>query len=108
MDYMEINGTDIAEQVREARRLMGRERERLQEQIDTQNIYLKLLDQYESLQVENERLKNELEQQRAENSSLHQQLDDKDMKLNELGKFSVNVAKKSSQEGLEKALHQHV
>jgi predicted RNase H-like nuclease (RuvC/YqgF family) len=108
MDYMEINGTDIAEQVREARRLMGRERERLQEQIDTHNIYLKLLDQYESLQVENERLKNELEQQRAENSSLHQQLDDKDMKLNELGKFSVNVAKKSSQEGLEKAFRIYI
>ena len=105
---MEINGTDIAELVREARRLMERERERLQERIDEQDIYLKLLDQYESLQVENERLKNELEQQRAENSSLHQQLDDKDMKLNELGKFSVNVAKKSSQEGLEKAFRIYI
>jgi hypothetical protein len=34
--------------------------------------------------------------------------DDKDMKLNELGKFSVNVAKKSSQEGLEKAFRIYI
>ena len=50
-----------------------------------------------------ERLESELEQQVAENDILHQQLDDKDMKLNEMSKFSVNMAKKSSQEGLEKA-----
>ena len=105
---MEINGTDIAEQMREARRLMERERERLQERIDEQDIYLKLLEQYESLQVENERLRSELEEQQAENDRLHQQLDDKDMKLNELGKFSVNVAKKSSQEGLEKAFRIYI
>ena len=105
---MEINGTDIAEQVREARRLMERERERLQERIDEQDIYLKLLEQYESLQVENERLRSELEEQQAENDRLHQQLDDKDMKLNELGKFSVNMAKKSSQEGLEKAFRIYI
>ncbi len=105
---MEINGTDIAEQMREARRLMERERERLQERIDEQDIYLKLLEQYESLQVENERLRNELEEQVAENDRLHQRLDDKDMKLNELGKFSVNMAKKSSQEGLEKAFRIYI
>ena len=105
---MEINGTDIAEQVCEARRLMERERERLQERIDEQDIYLKLLEQYESLQVENERLRNELEEQVAENDRLHQRLDDKDMKLNELGKFSVNMAKKSSQEGLEKAFRIYI
>ena len=45
---MEINGSIIAEQVREARRLMEQERERLQERIDEQNIYLKLLEQYET------------------------------------------------------------
>lgn len=105
---MEINGSIIAEQVREARRLMEQERERLQERIEAQNIYLKLLEQYESLQVENERLRSELEEQQAENDRLHQQLDDKDMKLNELGKFSVNVAKKSSQEGLEKAFRIYI
>ena len=93
----------LKEELREAKRNMYRERERLQEQIDMQNIYLKFFDQYEYMVERVERLESELEQQVAENDILHQQLDDKDMKLNEMSKFSVNMAKKSSQEGLEKA-----
>ena len=93
----------LKEELREAKRNMYRERERLQEQIDMQNSYLKFFDQYEYMVERVERLESELEQQVAENDILHQQLDDKDMKLNEMSKFSVNMAKKSSQEGLEKA-----
>ena len=93
----------LKEELREAKRNMYRERERLQEQIDMQNSYLKFFDQYEYMVERIERLESELEQQVAENDILHQQLDDKDMKLNEMSKFSVNMAKKSSQEGLEKA-----
>ena len=93
----------LKEELREAKRNIYRERERLQEQIDMQNIYLKFFDQYEYMVERIERLESELEQQVAENDILHQQLDDKDMKLNEMSKFSVNMAKKSSQEGLEKA-----
>jgi len=93
----------LKEELREAKRNMYRERERLQEQIDMQNIYLKFYEQYEYMVERVERLESELEQQVAENDILHQQLDDKDMKLNEMSKFSVNMAKKSSQEGLEKA-----
>lgn len=100
---MEMNSIDMKEQLREARRSVDRECERLQEQMETQNFYLKLMELCESLLEENERLKVELEQQEAENDSLHQQLADKDMKLNEFSKFSVGVAKKSPQEGLEKA-----
>ena len=93
----------LKEELREAKRNMYRERERLQEQIDMQNSYLKFYEQYEYMVERIERLESELEQQVAENDILHQQLDDKDMKLNEMSKFSVNMAKKSSQEGLEKA-----
>ena len=93
----------LKEELREAKRNMYRERERLQEQIDMQNSYLKFFDQYEYMVERVERLESELKQQVAENDILHQQLDDKDMKLNEMSKFSVNMAKKSSQEGLEKA-----
>ena len=93
----------LKEELREAKRNLYRERERLQEQIDIQNSYLKFYEQYEYLVERVERLESELEQQVAENDILHQQLDDKDMKLNEMSKFSVNMAKKSSQEGLEKA-----
>lgn len=93
----------LKEELREAKRNMYRERERLQEQIDMQNSYLKFYEQYEYMVERVERLESELEQQVAENDILHQQLEDKDMKLNEMSKFSVNMAKKSSQEGLEKA-----
>lgn len=93
----------LKEELREAKRNMYRERERLQEQLVMQNSYLKFYEKYEYMVERVERLESELEQQVAENDILHQQLDDKDMKLNEMSKFSVNMAKKSSQEGLEKA-----
>ena len=119
---MEIDKTYLKEQLREAKRYLNSEYERLQEQIDTQNSYLRLLDQYDSLLEENDQLESELEQQQAENDSLHEQLDDKDRRLkemeallkeketqlNELGKFSVNMAKKSPQEGLEKAFRIYI
>ena len=100
---MGINIIDLKEQVRAARRYLDSERERLQEEIDMQNAFAQLLEHYDEVLAENEQLKSDLEEQQAENDKLQQLLDDKDMKLNELGKFSVNVAKKSSQDGLEKA-----
>ena len=72
------------------------------------NNCMQALDVVGDLITENERMKEELEQLRAENEELHQQLDDKDIKLNELGKFSANMAKKSSQEELQKALSKFV
>ena len=105
---MEQNSTFLKEQLREARRYAESERERLQEQMDAQNGYLRLLEQYEYLLAENEQLKSDFEQQKTEIDSLHQQLDAKDLKLNELGKFSVGMAKKSSQEGLERAFRNYL
>ena len=105
---METNSIDMTEQLREARRFVERECDRLQEQMDTQNAFLRLMEQYEAVLEENEQLRSDLEEQQAENDRLHQLLDDKDMKLNELGKFSVNMAKKSSQEGLEKAFRIYI
>lgn len=105
---MVINKIDMKEQLREARLEAERECERLQEQMDTVSGYLRFFEQYELLQKENESLRSELEQQKEENDKLHQQLEDKDIKLNELGKFSVGMAKKSSQEGLEKAFRIYI
>jgi septal ring factor EnvC (AmiA/AmiB activator) len=119
---METDKTYLKEQLREARRYLDSERERLQEQIDTHNSYLKFLEHYEEMLEENEQLKSDLEEQQAENDRLHQLLDEKDKRqketeallkeketqLNELGKFSVNVAKKSPQEGLEKAFRIYI
>ena len=105
---MNTKDEDIKEKLREAKHIAERELERMQMQIEAQGVYMAILDKFESVMEENERLNSELEQQRAENEELHQQLDDKDMKLNELGKFSVGVAKKSSQEGLEKAFRIYI
>lgn len=119
---MEIDKTYLKEQLRDARRCWDSERERLQEQIDTHNSYLKLLEHYEDVLEENDLLRSELEQQQMENDSLHEQLDDRDKRLkemeallkeketqlNELGKFSVGMARKSPQEGLEKAFRIYI
>jgi len=105
---MDIDTNIIKEQVRELNRSLNRECEQLQEQMEKINNHLWLLDQFESVLKENEQLRSELEQQQAENDRLHEQLDDKDMKLNELSKFSVGMAKKSSQEGLEKAFRIYI
>lgn len=126
---MEIDIAFIKDKTREMARFYNSELERLQEQADKYDAVLKLLDQVEDLLAENDQLESELEQQQAENDSLHEQLDDKDRRLkemeallkekemqlkeketqlNELGKFSVGVAKKSSQEGLEKAIRIYI
>ena len=119
---MEIDKTFLEEQLRDARRYLESEQERLQEQIDTHNSYLKLLDHYDDVLDENDQLRSELEQQQMENDSLHEQLDDrnrrlreveallkeKETQLNELGKFSVGMAKKSPQEGIEKAFRIYI
>ena len=112
---MERDITYLKEQLHDARRYLSREQEELQAQIDTQNTYLEILDYVDSLLDENEQLKrdneqlqSDYEQQLEENESLRQQLNDKDMKLKELSKFSVNVAKKLSQEGLEKAFRVYI
>jgi chromosome segregation ATPase len=133
---MEIDIAFIKDKTREMARFYNSELERLQEQADKNDAVLKLLDQIEDLLAENDQLESELEQQQAENDSLHEQLDDKDRRLkemeallkekemqlkeketqlkeketqlNELGKFSVGVAKKSSQEGLEKAIRIYI
>lgn len=94
---------DLQEVSRDAQRAFERERDRCVDRIAELDVYLRMIESINELRLENERLQEDLEQQQAEMDNLHQQLEDKDIKLNELGKFSVNMAKKSSQEGLEKA-----
>ena len=119
---MEINSTIIEEELRESRQYLNNEYERLQERIDALNSRLKLLDQFDLLIEENEQMRSELEEQRDENDRLHELLDEKDRRqketeallkeketqLNELGKFSVGMAKKSPQEGIEKAFRVYI
>ena len=112
---MEIDIIEVKEQLRDVRRFAERRQEELQEQINMQKAAMNLLELFDRLLHENERLKSELEQQQTENDDLHQQLEnlrqqlgERDMKIKEMSNLSANVAKKSSQEALEKAIRIYI
>ena len=121
-DEKQNRWAEMAELVNDARREVEREYERMVEKTERMGRLLKIMEHADELLEENELQKSELEQQQGEIDSLHQQLEDKDKRqketdallkekdtqLNELGKFSVGVAKKSSQEGLEKAIRIYI
>ena len=112
---MEIDIIEVKEQLRDVRRFAERKQEELQEQINMQKAAMNLLELFDRVLHENERLKGELEQQQTENDDLHQQLEnlrqqlgERDMKIKEMSNLSANVAKKSSQEALEKAIRIYI
>ena len=88
---------DLKEQLRDAERELEREREIIEEKIETLNGYLRVLHSVDELVKENEDLNDQVEMQKAEIDSLKQQLQEKEVRLSELGKLSAGVAKKSSQ-----------
>ena len=99
---MEIDIIEVKEQLRDVRRFAERKQEELQEQINMQKAAMNLLELFDRVLHENERLKGELEQQQTENDDLHQQLEnlrqqlgERDMKIKEMSNLSTNVAKKS-------------
>ena len=99
MDYI-----DLKEQLRDAERELEREREIIEEKIETLNGYLRVLHSVADLVKENEDLTEQVEIQKAEIDSLKQQLQEKEVRLSELGKLSAGVAKKSSHDDVSKAL----
>lgn len=112
---MEIDIIEVKEQLRDVRRFAERKQEELQEQINMQKAAMNLLELFDRVLHENERLKGELEQHQTENDDLHQQLEnlrqqlgERDMKIKEMSNLSTNVAKKSSQEALEKAIRIYI
>jgi Skp family chaperone for outer membrane proteins len=72
---MEIDIIEVKEQLRDVRRFAERKQEELQEQINMQKAAMNLLELFDRVLHENERLKGELEQQQTENDDLHQQLE---------------------------------
>lgn len=99
MDYI-----DLKEQLRDAERELEREREIVEEKIETLNGYLRVLHSVADLVKENEDLTEQVEMQKTEIDSLKQQLQEKEVRLSELGKLSAGVAKKSSHDDVSKAL----
>ena len=99
-----MDKTDFEEQLRDARREVERERELLIEKVEAQENYLKLLETCAEYAKENDALIEENEQLNEEVENLRQQLHAKETRLSELQKLSAGVAKKSSQEVVEKAM----
>lgn len=106
-----MNKEEMKEMAQDARRALGRERERMMEEVERVDELLGVLDTTDELLAEVDRLNDELAGKDAELDNLHQQLQEEkersqalEMKLSELSKLSAGVAKKSSQEELLKAL----
>ena len=102
------NLMDYGEMAHDARRALERERERLMEQAEQLDGYLRVLDAIGEVLKKNGQL-------RDENADLQQQLDEErrqraelEMKLMEMGKLSAGMAKKASEENVLKALRTYV
>ena len=103
-----MDKTDFEEQLRDARREVERERELLIEKVEAQENYLNLLETCAEYAKENNALIEENEQLKEEVENLRQQLHEKETRLSELQKLSAGVAKKSSQEVVEKAVRTYL
>ncbi len=113
---------DYKEMLHDVRRGLGSEKDRLTERAEQLSGIMKMVDvtgelfseldglkdENESLKDENERLKDENESLKDENDRLCQEVQEKDMKLSELSKLSVGVAKKSPQDEVLKALRTYM
>lgn len=105
---MGMNYDDFGEMAHDARRALEREREKLMEQAEQLDAYMRLLDKIDEVLSVNKRLQDDVE-------ALQQQLDDEkqqraelEMKLIEMNRLSTGMAKKTSEDNLLKALRTYV
>lgn len=99
---------DFKEMVRETRREAERRRDEYIAKAGQMDVCLKVLEVSEKLIAENERQREEIESLQQQLADDKRQLTEMDMKNKELNKLSTDVAKKSSEEGLIKALRTYV
>ena len=112
---MNIDFEDYSEMSRDARRALERERDELIERADVVRAHLGLLDKIGEILAENSRLQNLVDEVQSLADDLQQQLDiekqqraESEMKLIEVSKLSVGVAKKAPEGDLIKALRTYV
>lgn len=115
MKESQYSDEEVKEIVHDVRREVERERERLAQEAQEKDTMLRLLDMVEELRAEVDRLKDELAAKDEELERMHQQWQEEkekchalEVKLSELNKLSVGMAKKSPQEGLEKAFRTYI
>ena len=105
---MKTNLDEYKEMMHDVRRALGGEKERLTERIEQLEGFMKMADMTDELLSQIDDLNDENERLSVENERLRQEVQEKDMKLSELSKLSVGVAKKSSQDEVLKALRTYV
>ena len=105
---MKTNLDEYKEVMHDVRRTLGSEKERLTERIEQLEGFMKMADMTDELLSQIDDLNGENERLSVENERLRQEVQEKDMKLSELSKLSVGVAKKSSQDEVLKALRTYV
>ena len=101
---MNTNYIELSDWLNDARREMERDREKLSERIEKIDNSLKAFEVVENLFSKIESQQEELESQKAEIDSLRAQLQEKEVQLSEQRKLTTGMAKKSSEEDLQKAL----
>ena len=101
---MKTDLDEYKETMHDVRRALGSEKDRLTERIEQLEDVMKMTDMTDELLAEIDDLNDENERLRAENERLRQEVQEKEMKLSELSKLSVGVAKKASHDELLKAL----
>ena len=99
---------EYKEMMHDVRRALGSEKDRLTERIEQLEGVMKMTDMTDELLAEIDDLNDENERLRTENERLRQEVQEKEMRLSELSKLSVGVAKKSSQDEVQKALRTYV
>ncbi|MBO7068798.1 MAG: hypothetical protein J6W52_09005 [Bacteroidaceae bacterium] len=112
---MTTNYIDYNELSHDARRALEKEREKRIESVHEVDRFLQILESADELVSNANEYATQLVKQREENEILRQQLKEEkearakvEMQLNEMNKLSAGVAKKSSQEGLEKAFRIYI
>ena len=99
-----ISGGIFSSAASEAYRQLQHELDRKIDEAEELKIQMRVMEATQGLLDEIDRLKAENEAQREEIDDLHQQIDDRDRRLKELGQLSAGVAKKSSADDVEKAM----
>ena len=105
---MKTDFEDYKEMMYDVRRTLGSEKERLKERVEQLDGFMKMTDATDELLAQIEDLKEENGRLNGENDRLRKEMEEKNMKLSELSKLSVGVAKKSSQDEVLKGLRTYI
>ena len=99
---MVANFVDYSELSHDARRALEKEREKRMESVHEVDEFLQMLESADELVSNANELAIELERQKAENDDLRARLQQMELQLNEMSKFSAVMAKKSSEDDVVK------